>query len=403
MYCFTRYLLRTVKVASIRVLPVVERQTRSCRKALYLSPQHSISSSSPALSVENDLKKNKIKIKKPLLEGKFNQETATEYLSNLNEEDKKRLKLYKLEYEMWLSSGLSVPFEMLDEWWAELLYSCYTMSSRKKTYRYFKKLEIYKELKIERRNKVDQLKLEKSDGMKRSVNTIFLKLIKSTQMKYYYARCAQAMIFGRPFVVDMSYESYMSNKDTRSFIDQLLEGYGNNHHRLEPCDLVLTNFDPNGFVFKKICYLHQTPDCLFAKTSEQSYVDLFPKERLVYLSPHAEDELLEDDEDNIYIIGGFVDTGREAHRPLSYARAQKDNIRTARLPIDRYLLWKQGSKSLTINQTMDIMIEFMHTKDWNKAFRCVPKRKIMTEQDTRERKFRRPKHFKPSRQFDEYY
>jgi hypothetical protein len=37
--------------------------------------------------------------------------------------------------------------------------------------------------------------------MKRSVNTIFLKLIKSTQMKYYYARCAQAMIFGRPFVV----------------------------------------------------------------------------------------------------------------------------------------------------------------------------------------------------------
>jgi hypothetical protein len=49
------------------------------------------------------------------------------------------------------------------------------------------------------------------------------------------------------------------------------------------------------------------------------------------------------------------------------------------------------------------MIEFMHTKDWNKAFGCVPKRKIMTEQDTRERKFRRPKHFKPSRQFDEYY
>ena len=68
-----------------------------------------------------------------------------------------------------------------------------------------------------------------------------------------------------------------------------------------------------------------------------------------------------------------------------------------------YFRWKQGSKSLTINQTMNIMIEFMHTKDWNKAFGCVPKRKIMTEQDTRERKFRRPKHFKPSRQFDEYY
>ena len=109
MYCFTRYLLRTVKVASGRILPVVERQTWSCRKALYLSPQYSIvcvSSSSPALSVKNGLKKYKIEIKMPLLEGTFDQETATEYLSNLNEEEKKRLKLYKLEYELWMSSGL---------------------------------------------------------------------------------------------------------------------------------------------------------------------------------------------------------------------------------------------------------------------------------------------------------
>jgi len=67
-----------------------------------------------------------------------------------------------------------------------------------------------------------------------------------------------------------------------------------------------------------------------------------------------------------------------------------------------YFRWKQGSKSFTINQTMDIMIEFMHTNDWNKAFRSVPQRKLMTEK-SREREFRRPKHFQPSRKIDEYY
>jgi len=198
-----------------------------------------------------------------------------------------------------------VPYEMLDEWWAQILYSCHTISSRKKIYRFFKKLENHMRAKIERRKKVEQLKLEKSDSLHNKVqlNTIFLRLVKSTQLKHWRARCAQAMLFGRPFVVDMSYENYMNNKDTYSFIDQLLNGYGRNHCRVEPFDLVLTNFDKSGFVFKKICFMHDSPDCMFAKISEQSYLDLFPKERLVYLSPHAEDELLEDDEDNIYIIG----------------------------------------------------------------------------------------------------
>lgn len=231
-----------------------------------------------------------------------------------------------------------VPYEMRDEWWAQILYSCHTISSRKKIYIFFKNLEHHKRVKIEKSKKAQQLNLEKSDSLndKKSTYTIFLRLIRATQNKHWHARCAQSMIFGRPFVVDMSYESYMSNKETVSFINQLLDGYGSNHRRIEPCDLVLTNFDKSGFVFKKICYMHDSPDCLFAKISEQSYLDLFPKERLVYLTPDAEDDLLEDDEDNIYIIGGLVDA--KDNKPLSYARAKKDNIRSARLPIDRYLM-----------------------------------------------------------------
>lgn len=36
--------------------------------------------------------------------------------------------------------------------------------------------------------------------------------------------------------------------------------------------------------------------------------------------------------------------------PLSLAKAKRDKIRMAKLPLDSYLDWRQGTKNLTINQ-----------------------------------------------------
>jgi ribonuclease P protein 1 len=36
--------------------------------------------------------------------------------------------------------------------------------------------------------------------------------------------------------------------------------------------------------------------------------------------------------------------------PLSLAKAKREKIRMAKLPLDIYLDWKQGTKNLTINQ-----------------------------------------------------
>lgn len=40
---------------------------------------------------------------------------------------------------------------------------------------------------------------------------------------------------------------------------------------------------------------------------KSSYLDLFPKQNLVYLTPHCREELTTYDHDAIYIIGGIVD------------------------------------------------------------------------------------------------
>lgn len=41
--------------------------------------------------------------------------------------------------------------------------------------------------------------------------------------------------------------------------------------------------------------------------------------------------------------------------PLSLAKAKRDKIRVAKLPLDLYLDWKQGTKNLTINQVCTMM------------------------------------------------
>lgn len=47
-------------------------------------------------------------------------------------------------------------------------------------------------------------------------------------------------------------------------------------------------------------------------------------------------------------LGAMVDKMKV--EPLSLAKAKRDKLRMAKLPLDLYLDWRQGTKNLTINQ-----------------------------------------------------
>lgn len=51
-------------------------------------------------------------------------------------------------------------------------------------------------------------------------------------------------------------------------------------------------------------------------------------------------------------VGAFVD--ELIHEPVSIAKAQRDGIRTAKFPIEKYVNWCQGSQLLPINQVKEI-------------------------------------------------
>lgn len=117
---------------------------------------------------------------------------------------------------------------------------------------------------------------------------------------------------------------------------------------------------------------------------------------LVYLSADSEDELATLSPNDIYIIGGIVDRNR--YKNLCQGKAEKLGIRTARLPIGKFLE-VEGRKVLTVNQAsaplsrlrhrtfhtadeqvFSILVEYVERQDWRAAFEAViPPRKIIKQ------------------------
>ncbi|CCM03356.1 uncharacterized protein FIBRA_05485 [Fibroporia radiculosa] len=100
-----------------------------------------------------------------------------------------------------------------------------------------------------------------------------------------------------------------------------------------------------------------------------------PKESVVYLTADSDTELTELKEDETYIIGGLCDHNR--YKNLCLNKSNDTSIRSARLPIGTYLSELRTRKVLTVNQTFEILLKWIETRDWEQAlWAVIPKRKF---------------------------
>jgi len=96
---------------------------------------------------------------------------------------------------------------------------------------------------------------------------------------------------------------------------------------------------------------------------------------VIYLTADSEEELTDLKPEEIYIIGGICDHNR--HKNLCLNKAKESGIRTARLPIGRYLTSLPTRKVLTVNQVFEILLKWVETRNWEEAFyHVIPKRKF---------------------------
>ncbi|KAK7825419.1 hypothetical protein U0070_012219 [Myodes glareolus] len=106
--------------------------------------------------------------------------------------------------------------------------------------------------------------------------------------------------------------------------------------------------------------------------TEEDCFSVFPLESLVYLTPDSERALEDVDENTVYIIGGLVD--ESIQKKVTFQKAQEHSVKTARLPIQEYMVRRQNEKNyhseiLAINQVFDILSTYFETHSWPEALK----------------------------------
>lgn len=98
------------------------------------------------------------------------------------------------------------------------------------------------------------------------------------------------------------------------------------------------------------------------------------KKSLVYLTHDAEEVLDELRDDEVYVIGGIVDRNRL--KGITMAKAKEMGIRAARLNLDTNVSLEHGTRVLTVNHCVDILLHRANGRSWADAYlQVLPERK----------------------------
>ncbi|KAJ8932798.1 hypothetical protein NQ314_014502 [Rhamnusium bicolor] len=183
--------------------------------------------------------------------------------------------------------------------------------------------------------------------------------------------------------VDLSFDDLMIDKNMAKTIKQILRVYTQNRRAKTPMQLHLTSF--NGRSKEEMARHHgyENWDIYF---HSEDYLEIFPKETLVYLTSESDNILTKLEDNKVYIIGGLVD--HNAHKGLCYNKAIEQGIAHGQLPIGEYF-WMRHRKVLTINQVFEILLGVSEGKSFKEAFELtLPKRieKVSTSQVATENK-----------------
>ncbi|XP_055597911.1 tRNA methyltransferase 10 homolog A [Uranotaenia lowii] len=173
-------------------------------------------------------------------------------------------------------------------------------------------------------------------------------------------------------VVDLSFDGMMIDKDVAKCVKQLLRIYTMNRRSEKPIPLHFTGIKPGGAVEKHLKrndgYQHWD-----VRFSGESFLDLYNRDKLVYLTSESDNVLTTLEKDHVYVIGGLVDHNQ--HKGHCHTLASEMGIRHARLPLSEHIVIKTRT-ILTINQVFEILMKIQLGKPWQETLlEVLPMRK----------------------------
>lgn len=135
-------------------------------------------------------------------------------------------------------------------------------------------------------------------------------------------------------VFDFRYDTFHDKRYLLpSLYRQYVEIVYSNRMAPEPFQVHFCNYNTDG-VFHKTYGKDINFDENLIQETNKSYLDLFPKEKLIYLSKDAGKPMKQYNPEKVYIIGSIIDSGLREDRFASYSQAKRDGIECLRLPID---------------------------------------------------------------------
>lgn len=278
--------------------------------------------------------------------------------------------------EMWRLAGRAVP-ENITEDQLKTFMECPSKSAKKKYLKYLHLKELYKKSEKRKMDEKRERRLEAQDQASKTDETktsSFICMLSSAMDKAYNWRAAQSMIFGQPLVFDMSYEKEMSFREVTNTVRQLVMSESCNRRSVDPFHIHFCNFKDDSLYHREFVKNYREAwGRLLITVTDQCYTEIFPKDKLIYLTADSPKVMKTFDHDKIYIVGSMVD--KSIKTGVSLARAKRLGLETAALPLEKYLLWNTGAKNLTLDQMMQILLTLKDTADWKKALEFVPKRK----------------------------
>ncbi|KAL4712695.1 hypothetical protein ACJJTC_007992 [Scirpophaga incertulas] len=300
----------------------------------------------------------------------------------------KKLRILMLEVEVMRQDGRLAPNTIKTTQWEHLL-QLGSRNQRNNYLLYLWKTEKSKEnQKAKKEAKKKEMELMKPEEIKEYADdllygikhqSLFLRIRDQSINNFDNYKSLQSIQYGQPIIIDCSYEQHMVYRENVNAAKQMTFMFGDNRMHKDPYNIHMCNVNNNGEFMKQLRKNIPSIDEPWFPINihAKSYLDIFPKNKLVYLTPHCREELTEYDHDAIYIIGCMVD--KVNNEPLSLAKAKRDGLKMSKLPLDRYIEWGPGAKkNLNINHMVLILLDLKLTGDWDVALKHIPRRKLMS-------------------------
>jgi mitochondrial ribonuclease P protein 1 len=203
-----------------------------------------------------------------------------------------------------------------------VLVLCCRYFAKKKYAKARRKAEIEKKMeeKLEKRKALDESLSEAEKNAYKVLTNYpgsktFLRRMSSMLSDHMRGYAISAFRYDAPKIVfDFQFENATKyNQSWKSLIQQVILSYGHNMRTKDPFCMYLVNLRKESVASQILARSTDLSKIAIIDT-EKSYLDLFPKEKLVYLSPDAREDMQDYDEDKIYIIGVIADRGERVDR-----------------------------------------------------------------------------------------